>query len=81
MMMMMMMMTEMVFETLVQYGHVTRLIAQEDYIKMSQPSSLKSISSSQLRLGLPSGLLPGGFPTKIFKPFSFPQCVLHVTPI
>jgi len=28
-----MMMTEMLFETLVQYGHMTRLIAREDYIK------------------------------------------------
>jgi hypothetical protein len=26
-------MTEMVFETLVQYWHLTRPIAQEDYIK------------------------------------------------
>jgi hypothetical protein len=34
MMMMMMMMTEMVIETSVQYVHLTRLIAQEDYIKM-----------------------------------------------
>jgi hypothetical protein len=29
----MMMMTEVVFETSVQYGHLTRLIAREDYIK------------------------------------------------
>jgi hypothetical protein len=35
MMMMMMMMIEMVFETLVQYGHLTWLIAREDYIKFN----------------------------------------------
>jgi hypothetical protein len=27
--------TDMVFETLVQYGHLTRLIAREDYIKFN----------------------------------------------
>jgi len=35
MMMMMMMMTDMVVETSVQYGHLTRLIAREDFIKFS----------------------------------------------
>jgi hypothetical protein len=38
----MMMMTKMVFETLVQYGHPTRLIAREDYIKFSRRESPKT---------------------------------------
>jgi hypothetical protein len=35
-------MTEMVFETLVQYGHLTWLIAREDYIKFSRRESSKT---------------------------------------
>jgi hypothetical protein len=38
----MMMMTEMVFETLAQYGHLTRLTAREDYIKFSRRESSKT---------------------------------------
>jgi len=39
-----MIMTEMVFDTLVQYGHVTRLRAREDYIKFSRRESSKTYS-------------------------------------
>jgi hypothetical protein len=42
MIMMMMMMTEMVFKTLVQYGHLTRLITREDYVKFSRRESSKT---------------------------------------
>jgi hypothetical protein len=37
-----MMMTEMVFKTLVQYEHLTRLITREDYIKFSHRESSKT---------------------------------------
>jgi hypothetical protein len=37
-----MMMTEMVFETLVRYGYLARLIAREDYIKFSRRESSKT---------------------------------------
>jgi hypothetical protein len=40
--MMMMRMTEMVFETLVQCGHLTWLIAREDDIKFSRRESSKT---------------------------------------
>jgi hypothetical protein len=36
---------------------------------------------SHLRLGLPSGLFPSGFHTKILFAFLFFPCVLHVLPI
>jgi hypothetical protein len=42
MMMMIMIMPEMVFDTLVQYGHVTRLRAREDYIKFSRRESSRT---------------------------------------
>jgi hypothetical protein len=41
MMMMMMMMTVMVIETSVQYVHLTRLIAREDYIKFTRRENTK----------------------------------------
>jgi hypothetical protein len=37
-----MMMTEMVIETSVQYVHLTRLIAREDYIKFTRRESTKT---------------------------------------
>jgi hypothetical protein len=43
-MMMMMMMTVMVIETSVQYIHLTRLIAREDYIKFTRRESTKTYS-------------------------------------
>jgi hypothetical protein len=45
-----MMMTEMVFETLVQYGYLTRLIAREDDIKFSRRESSKTYMN--IRMGL-----------------------------
>ena len=39
------------------------------------------ILSSRLRLGLPSGLFPSGFPTKILIHLSSHPYVLHVPPI
>jgi hypothetical protein len=39
------------------------------------------ISSSHLRLGLPSGLFPSDFPTKILYAFPLSPCVLHALPI
>ena len=43
------------------------ILSQIDRVHSSHPTSLRSILilSSHLRLGLPSGLLPSGFPTKI----------------
>jgi hypothetical protein len=41
-----MMMTEMVFETLVQYEHLTRLRAREDYIKF-QDSFVREMNSKK----------------------------------
>jgi hypothetical protein len=38
------------------------------------------IVSSHLCLGLPSGLFPLGFPTKVLYPCLI-SCVLHVNPI
>jgi hypothetical protein len=37
--------------------------------------------STHLRLGLPSGLFPSGFPTNILYAFSFTPFVLHAPPI
>jgi hypothetical protein len=47
------------------------------------PISLRSILilSSHLRLGLPSGLFPSDFPTRILYSFLFSPCVLHAPPI
>jgi hypothetical protein len=47
------------------------------------PTSLRSILmlSFQLRLRLPSGLFPSGFPTKILYAFIFSTCTLHALPI
>jgi hypothetical protein len=39
------------------------------------------IVSTHLRLGLPSGLFPSGFPTSILYAFLFSPFVLHVLPI
>jgi hypothetical protein len=39
------------------------------------------ILSSHLRLGLPSGLFPYGFPIKILHAFLFSPCVVHTLPI
>jgi hypothetical protein len=45
-------------------------------------SKIILILSSHLRFGLPSGLLPSGFPTNIVYPFRFPQiratCPAHL---
>jgi hypothetical protein len=38
------------------------------------------VSEIQLRLGLPSGLFPSGFPTKIIYAFLSSPCVLHALP-
>jgi hypothetical protein len=45
--------------------------------------SLRSIliKSPYLRLCLPSGFLPPGFPTKSYIHSSSPRCVLHAAPI
>jgi hypothetical protein len=40
-----------------------------------------SISSTHLRLGLPSGLFHSGFPTNILHAFIFSPLVLHALPI
>jgi hypothetical protein len=37
--------------------------------------------STHLRLGLPSGLFPSGFPTNILYSFLSSAFVLHVSPI
>jgi hypothetical protein len=47
--MMMMMMTAMVVETSVKYGHLTRLIAREDYIKLGECVSLTICIYNNLR--------------------------------
>jgi hypothetical protein len=39
------------------------------------------ILSTHLRLGLPSGLFPSGFPTNILYVFIFSPFVLHALPI
>jgi hypothetical protein len=45
-----MMMTAMVVETSVQYGHLTRLIAREDYIKYIRRESSKTYNNLQVSL-------------------------------
>jgi hypothetical protein len=45
----------------------------------SHPISFRSFS--YLRLSLPNGLLPSGFPTKIVCAFLISSCLLHVHPI
>jgi hypothetical protein len=49
----------------------------------SHPISLRSILilSTHLRLGLPNGLLPYGFPNNILYAFLFSPSVLHALPI
>jgi hypothetical protein len=48
----------------------------------SHPISLRStlILRNQLRLSLPSGLFPSGFPTNILYPFLFSPFVLYILP-
>jgi hypothetical protein len=49
----------------------------------SHPVSLRSslIQSTYLRLGLPSGLFPSGFPTNISYAFLFSPFMLHTLPV
>jgi len=49
----------------------------------SHTNSLRSILmlSSYICQGLPSGLLPSGFPTKILYAFLMFTCVLHASPV
>jgi hypothetical protein len=49
----------------------------------SHPISLRSILilSTHLRLGLPSGIFPSGFPTNLLYAFLFSPFVLHAVPI
>jgi hypothetical protein len=63
---------------------LTRILSQINPVHET-PSSLRSIfiSSIRLRLGLPSGLFPSGFPTKIRYAFRFAPirttCSAHLT--
>ena len=60
------------------------ILSQLDPVHIPHPTSLRStlILSSHLRLGLPSGLLPSGFPTKtMYKPLPSPiraTCPAHL---
>jgi hypothetical protein len=59
------------------------IVIQIDPVHAPHPTSRRSILilSSHLRLGLPSGLLPSGFPTKVlYAPLLSPY-VPHVLPI
>jgi hypothetical protein len=51
------------------------------YIIPSYFSKIHYKLTSHLHLGLPSGLLPSGFPTKILYAFLFSQCMLNTLSI
>ena len=59
------------------------VLSQIDPFHAAQPSSLRYILilSSYLRLGLPNGLLPWGFPTKTLYASRHLPYVLHAMPI
>jgi hypothetical protein len=55
---------------------------EPDQSNPAHPISLRSILllTTRLRLGLPSGLFPSGFPTYILHAFLFSPFVLHALP-
>jgi hypothetical protein len=62
---------------------LVRTLSQINPIHATQSYSRSSIliSSIYLRLGLPNGLFPSGFPTNIYTHSSSPTCVPHVLTI
>jgi hypothetical protein len=59
----------------------TRSLSWARSIQSIPPHPISLRSTYHLRLGLPSGLFPSGFPTKILYAFIFSPIVLHATPI